>query len=74
MRHRLKADRLNRLIKAVERATFYGAFNYTIIKKIVQTGLDQIAPADDIYPQTSLPFHDNIRGPEHYDPNKKSQT
>jgi transposase len=54
-----------RLVKAIERATFYGAFNYTIIKKILQSGLDQITPADDIH-QTSLPFHDNLRGPQAY--------
>ena len=39
-----------RLIKAVERAIFYGAYNYTIIKKILQGGLDQILPEDDIHP------------------------
>jgi len=55
-----------RLIKAVERATFYGAINYTIIKKILQAGLDQIAPSDDTSPQMTLPFHENIRGAEHY--------
>ena len=55
-----------RLIKAVERATYYGAINYTIIKKILQAGLDQIAPADDAGAQMKLPFHENIRGAEHY--------
>jgi hypothetical protein len=55
-----------RLIKAVERATFYGAINYTIIKKILQAGLDQISPADDISTQMTIPFHENIRGAEHY--------
>jgi transposase len=55
-----------RLIKAIERATFYGAFNYTIIIKILKAGLDQIALADDIAPQMTLPFHENIRGAEHY--------
>lgn len=55
-----------RLIKAVERATYYGAVNYTIIKKILQAGLDQIAPADDAGAQMKLPFHENIRGAEHY--------
>ena len=55
-----------RLVKAIERATFYGAFNYTIIRKILQTGMDQVSPSDDIHPQTSLPFHENIRGPQDY--------
>ncbi len=56
----------DRLIKAVERATFFGVFNYSIIIKILQGGLDQISPVDDIGPQTSLPFHDNIRGKQNY--------
>lgn len=56
----------DRLIKAVERATFFGVFNYSIIIKILQGGLDQVSPADDAGPQTSLPFHDNIRGKQNY--------
>jgi transposase len=56
----------DRLIKAVERATFYAVYNYTIIRKILQGGLDQIAPADDTHPSSSLPPHDNIRGPQSY--------
>jgi hypothetical protein len=36
-----------RLIKAVERATYFGAFNYTMIKKILHTGLDNIAFGDE---------------------------
>ena len=56
----------DRLIKAVERAIFYGAYNYTIIKKILQGGLDQIDPADDIHPVVPLPSHNNIRGPQSY--------
>jgi transposase len=55
-----------RLVKAIERATFYGAFNYTIITKILQSGLDQVPFTDDPTQQLSLPFHDNIRGPQHY--------
>lgn len=55
-----------RLIKAVERAIFYGAYNYTIIKKILQGGLDQILPEDDIHPSGPLPEHDNIRGAQSY--------
>ena len=55
-----------RLIKAVERAAFYGLFNYTIITKILKAGLDQIAFADDVSSQITLPFHDNIRGPKEY--------
>jgi hypothetical protein len=33
-----------RLVKAIQRATFYGAYNYTIIKNILQAGLDQVPP------------------------------
>ncbi len=55
-----------RLIMAIERATFYGAFNYTIIIKILKAGLDQIVPDDDCGPQITIPFHENIRGAEHY--------
>ena len=55
-----------RLIKAIERATFYGAINYTIVKKILQNGLDQIDPSEETSPQISLPFHENIRGAEDY--------
>jgi len=55
-----------RLIKGVERATYFGAFNYTMVKKILNTGMDQIAFGDDIAAQGTLPFHDNIRGPEDY--------
>lgn len=55
-----------RLIKAIERATFYGAFNYTIITKILQSGLDQVPFTDDVTEQLSLPFHNNIRGPQDY--------
>ncbi len=55
-----------RLIKAIERATNYGAFNYTMIKRILETGLDKIASGDDISSQPSLPFHENIRGPQDY--------
>ena len=55
-----------RLIKAVERATYFGAFNYTMIKKILHTGLDNVPFGDDTPAQTTLPFHENIRGPEDY--------
>ena len=60
-----KAGR-QRFINAIERATYYGAFNYTTIKKILQIGLDQLAFGDDNSTSTTLPDHDNIRGPEAY--------
>lgn len=55
-----------RLIKAVERATFYGIFTYTIITKILQAGLDQVPFNDEASSQISLPFPENIRGPQEY--------
>jgi len=54
-----------RLVAAVERATYYGAFNYTMIKKILQNGLDNVAFSDDTT-TSALPDHDNIRGPQSY--------
>jgi hypothetical protein len=53
-----------RFIDAVERATYYGAFNYTTIKKILQSGLDRVAFGEER--NTSLPSHENIRGAEAY--------
>lgn len=55
-----------RLIKAIERATNYGAFNYTMIKRILEAGLDKIAFGEEEGSQSSLPFHENIRGPQDY--------
>jgi transposase len=55
-----------RLVAAMERATYYGAFNYTIIKKILQAGLDRVAFGEEDQPQPPLPVHDNIRGAETY--------
>jgi len=55
-----------RLIKAIERATFYGIFTYSIITKILQAGLDQVAFTDEVSPQIPLPFHENIRGSQEY--------
>jgi hypothetical protein len=54
------------LINAVERATYYGVYNYTIIKKILQGGLDQLAFGEEADPPAALPDHDNIRGPQSY--------
>lgn len=53
-----------RLIKAVERAIQYGAYNYKIIDRILKGGLDRLE--DDLQKQASLPFHENIRGADHF--------
>src|SRR6201991_865408 len=55
-----------RLIQAVERATFFGAYNYTIIKKILQSGLDQLAFGEEVPTVQTLPDHGNIRGAAAY--------
>jgi transposase len=55
-----------RLLKAINRATFFGVFNYTIIKKILDAGLEQIDPAEDIASSVPLPNHRNIRGAGSY--------
>lgn len=53
-----------RLIKAVERAIHYGAYNYKIIDRILKGGMDRLA--EDSAKQVSLPFHENIRGADNY--------
>jgi len=54
-----------RFINAIERATYYGAFNYTMIKKILACGWDLVAFGEE--PTSgSLPPHENIRGPQAY--------
>jgi hypothetical protein len=55
-----------RLVQAVERATFFGAYNYTIIKKILQSGLDQLAFGEEVPTGQTLPDHANIRGAAAY--------
>jgi transposase len=51
-----------RLIKAVERAIFFGAYNYSTIKRILENGYDKIAFGEDAGSQLKLPLHENIRG------------
>jgi transposase len=54
-----------RLIKAVERATQFGAYNYTTIHKILTLGLDRLMEPEEPA-RGSLPLHENIRGANHY--------
>jgi transposase len=55
----------DRLIKAVTRATEFGAYNYTTVHKILTLGLDRLdEPAEPA--QAALPFHENIRGAGNY--------
>lgn len=56
-----------RLVRAVQRATYYQIYNYKAIKKIIEGGLDILFDQEQAAPvQASLPFHDNIRGKDHY--------
>jgi hypothetical protein len=56
-----------RLIRAVRRATYYQIYNYKAIKKIIEGGLDILFDQEQAAPvQASLPFHENIRGKDHY--------
>lgn len=55
-----------RFIKAIERATHYEAYSYTIVKKILQNGLDRILSDNELPEPPEMPTHDNIRGPEAY--------
>jgi len=55
----------DRLIRAVARATQFGTYNYTTVHKILTLGLDRLdEPAEPA--QGALPFHENIRGADHY--------
>lgn len=53
-----------RLIDAIDRAISYGAYNYKIVDRILKGGLDRLKEEEE--PQTSLPFHENIRGADSY--------
>jgi len=53
-----------RLTKACQRSLVFGIYNYRIIKKILESGLDNIE--EDSIDGFVLPPHDNIRGSEYY--------
>ncbi len=55
-----------RLIKAVERASLYGVYNYKTIKNIIEGKLDTLTEPENTDFQQELPFHENIRGAENY--------
>jgi transposase len=55
-----------RFIKAIERAIHYEAYSYTVVKKILQNGLDRILSDEEHSQPPQTPPHDNIRGPEAY--------
>jgi len=55
-----------RLILACRRALDYGIYNYSIIKSILEKGLDRFDTDSEEEKQLSLPLHENIRGEEYY--------
>ena len=59
-----KAGR-ERMIKAVLRASAYHAYNYTTIRNIIKTGLENL-PLESEQTVRSIPAHENIRGPLAY--------
>jgi transposase len=52
-----------RLAKACQRAMNFDIYNYRIIKKILENGLDKQVDEPD---QLKMPQHNNIRGKEYY--------
>lgn len=56
----------DRLVKAIQRATYYRIYHYKAIKKIIEGGLDMLFEDETQQTQTRLPPHDNIRGKEDY--------
>ncbi|ACU57544.1 IS21 family transposase [Chitinophaga pinensis] len=53
----------DRLEAACNRALTGTRVNYTLIKNILERGMDKSAPASEA---SSIPLHDNIRGKDHY--------
>jgi hypothetical protein len=53
-----------RLINACKRALDHHIFNYKIIQKILQNGLDKLSIEPE--QEQELPFHVNIRGEKYY--------
>lgn len=56
----------DRLVKAVERAIRYNAYNYKVIKNIIDGKLDMLKEDKAGSMQQTLPPHNNIRGKESY--------
>ena len=53
-----------RLIKACQRALGYEMYNYKIIQRILEKGLDKETEEENEH--LEMPSHDNIRGEEYY--------
>ncbi len=55
----------DRLVKACQRSVVFGIYNYRIVKKILESGLD-INEDDESNAGPEMPPHDNIRGSDYY--------
>jgi transposase len=55
-----------RIEAAAKRALKYNTCSWKSMKAILSSGLDQQPETPEHYGQMSLPFHENIRGPEYY--------
>ena len=57
-----------RLEAACERSLVIGSPSYKTIKSVLKNGLDQqpLLPGTDGKKTTTVPVHENIRGPEYY--------
>jgi len=54
-----------RLTKACQRSLVFGVYNYRIIKKILESGLE-IYEDEQEDTEKQMPLHDNIRGSDYY--------
>jgi transposase len=54
-----------RLTKACQRSLIFGIYNYRIVKKILEGGLD-VLEDEDCFEEIEMPPHDNIRGGDYY--------
>jgi transposase len=55
----------DRLVKACQRSVVFGIYNYRIVKKILESGLDT-HDDDEGTSGPEMPPHDNIRGSDYY--------
>jgi transposase len=56
----------DRLIAACKRALYHEAYSYKVIDKILSGKLDMLDYEEQTNIQMTIPFHENIRGPENY--------
>lgn len=54
-----------RLVNAVKRASGYGIYNYTVIQRILQSGLDRLDSEEELEHESTIE-HENIRGANAY--------